>query len=81
MEKIKGNTLTSVSGNIYLPYFDWGKYTGAVYIYNPQLQQSSKLLLDYESVGIMMLMEYKAVSYTHLKLFGYFKLDAHHLCL
>jgi hypothetical protein len=59
VEKIKGNTLTYVAGNIYLPYFDWNNYTGTVYVYHPQSQNKSKLLLDYESVGIMMLMEYK----------------------
>ena len=59
VEGIKAANLTLSAGNVYTAYFDWTTYEGALNILNPQTNQASKLLLDMESYGIRLLMEYK----------------------
>lgn len=59
VEGVQGSTLTSFDGKIFMPYFDWTSYEGAIYMYAPSTQKSSKVMLDYESVGIRLMMEYK----------------------
>lgn len=59
IEDIQGSTLTCFDGKIFMPYFDWTSYEGAVNMYTISTQKSSKVMLDYKSVGIRMMVEYK----------------------
>lgn len=59
VEGLKASNITYSNGLVYSNNFDWNTYEGALNFLDPATNKVSKLLLDMESVGIRMMMEYK----------------------